>query len=82
MMHDLAHFAVWDPNNPRDLLYQMIPGGFDLYYTDAARQGIRHRPHKADPAQPPTTAGEELDDLQINTYLYMIYCTTPSRQCS
>ena len=32
---------------------------------------------RTDPAQPRTTAGDELDDLQIAIYLYMTDGTTP-----
>ena len=47
-LYDLPHVAGWNPYNPHDLA--MFPG-LDRYY------------QHADPAHPPTAAGEELNDL-------------------
>ena len=50
-LYDLAHVAGWEPYNPHDLAHCFL--GLDL-------------PYKADPAQPLTTADEELDHISLD----------------
>ena len=52
-LYDLAHVAGWDPYNLHDLLTAHVSWAESVLLS-------------ADPPQPLTTAGEELDDLDYD----------------